>query len=96
VGSTLEIIQPTSLLAATPAVAYRGQVGTMYRYEMPTATPTPRLIPTPTIIEGSEADTPAPVWPFIVGGVCAIVIGCVLAVVDRTLRATGAPEEPML
>ena len=95
---TYVIIRPSSLLAgtATPAIAYRRQIGTSYRYETPTTTQTPLPPPTPAILEEPEAGTPAPVWPFIIGGVGSIVTGCVLVVVDRTPRATRVPEEPML
>ncbi|MEI7772504.1 MAG: hypothetical protein WCI67_21120, partial [Chloroflexales bacterium] len=99
-ASVPAIIRPEALLVgvATPAVAYRGQLGGPYRYEMPTITITqtpPPAATAPTLM-GADGGAPAPAWPFTAGGVSVIVIGCVLAVVDRTLRTTEASEEPML
>jgi hypothetical protein len=92
------IIRPAALLAdiVSAAVAYQGQAGSPYRYETATPTRTESPTSTSTITKGPETAEPAPVWPFIAGGVGAIVIGCVLMVADRTLRGAGAPKEPML
>jgi hypothetical protein len=96
----LRIILPAALLSgvASPAAAYRGQAGSPYRYETPTttrATP-PTRTPISAIVAGPVADVPAPLWPFVAGGGISIVVGCVLAVVDRTLRLAGGPEKPVL
>jgi hypothetical protein len=92
------IVRPAALMAGTasPATAYGYRAGAPYRYETPTLTRAAPPTATPSGVAERAAGAPAPTWPFSAGGVSAIVIGCVLAVIDRTLRTDGAAEKPML